>query len=358
MANKQTAFRLTKQGAGPQGILKVQNPIPKPGPHEVLVRIHAVTLNYRDVALTIGRYISMTQENFVLGSDMGGEIVAVGSSATRFKKGDRVANTVDQRDIYNRDISQMRASTLGGPLDGVLQEYRVFDERYLLSIPEHLSYEEASCFPGAGLTAWTTLFEGRQLVPGETVVSQGTGSVSIAALSLAHAAGATTIVTSSSDEKLLVPVVFSSRIGVQLAKKLGATHTINYRTTPDWDKAVNELTKGKGANHIIDNVGISEIERCFNCVAQGGVISNVGFLGGQPKVYPDVPMLCLLRGATMRGIYLGPVEENERMFRFVEQKQLRPYICKVFPFEQTVEAIQYLESGAHFGKVVVRVSSP
>ncbi|KAI0322156.1 NAD-P-binding protein [Amylostereum chailletii] len=342
MANQQTAFNLTKPGAGFQGVVKVQNPIPTPGAHEVLVRIHAVSLNFRDVALVLGTYISMNRENFALGSDMGGEVVAVGSSATQFKKGDRVTGIFDQGNIYGQSTGEL----LGGPLDGVLQEYRVFDERHLLSIPEHLSYEEASCFPIAALTAWNALFGGKQLVPGETVVCQGTGGVSIFALSLAHAAGATTIVTSSSDEKL------------ELAKKLGATHTINYRTTPDWDKAVNELTKGQGAHHIIDNVGINEIERSLNCVAQGGFITNIGFLGGQPKVYPNVPMLCLLRAASLRGIRVGSKKMFEEMFRFVEQKQLRPSIAKVFPFEQTVDALKYLESGAHFGKVVIRVSSP
>lgn len=228
MSNQQTAFRLTKPGAGFQGIVKVQGDIPTPGAHEVLVRIHAVSLNYRDIAILLGTYISMERENFVLGSDMGGEVVAVGSSATQFKKGDRVTGIFDQGNIYGDSTGEV----LGGPLEGVLQEYRVFDERHLLSIPEHLSYEEASCFPIAALTAWNALFGGKQLVPGETVVCQGTGGVSIFALSLAHAAGATvcshfkvdtpvylgrtlieqTIVTSSSDEKL------EARLSDQLSK--------------------------------------------------------------------------------------------------------------------------------------------
>ncbi|KAI0318971.1 NAD-P-binding protein [Amylostereum chailletii] len=342
MSNQQTAFHLTKQGAGFQGIVKVQDDIPTPGAHEVLVRIHAVSLNYRDITLLLGTYFPMDRENFVLGSDMGGEVIAVGPSATQFKKGDRVTGILDQGNIYGYSTDDI----LGGPLDGVLQEYRVFNELHLLGIPEHLSYEEASCFPIAAVTAWNALFCGKQLVPGETVVCQGTGGVSIFALSFAHAAGATTIVTSSSDEKL------------ELAKKLGATHAINYRTTPDWDRMVNDLTKEQGAHYIINNVGINEVERCFNCIAQGGFVTNIGALGGQPKVYPNVPMLCLLRGASLRGIRVGSKKMFEDMFRFVEQKQLRPSIAKVFPFEQTVDAIKYLESGAHFGKVVIRVSSP
>lgn len=189
MSNQQTAFRLTKPGIGTQGIVKVQTPIPTPDQHEVLVRIHAVSLNYRDVALTLGTFVPRFQENLVLGSDMGGEVVAVGPSATQFKEGDRVTGIFNQSHIYGENFDGSRI--LGGSVDGVLQEYRVFNEQHLLGIPGHLSYEEASCFPIAAVTAWNALFGGKQLVPGQTVVCQGTGGVSIFALSLAHAAGAT-----------------------------------------------------------------------------------------------------------------------------------------------------------------------
>ena len=225
-------------------------------------------------------------------------------------------------------------------------------------------YDELSTFPIAALTAWNALYGGKPLIPGQTVLLQGTGGVSMFGLLIAKAAGARTIITSSSDEKLAI------------AKEMGATHTINYKQTPEWDVEVRRLTNDVGAHHVLDNVGINEIERCFGSVAAGGTITCIGFLGGvQPKATPNVTMLALLRRASLRyddivsiwrpqniqqffrGITTGSGQQLEELLQFAEFNEIHPRIDRVFTFEEAVEAFQYLESGQHFGKVVIRVAS-
>ncbi|TFY79186.1 hypothetical protein EWM64_g4829 [Hericium alpestre] len=344
MANAQSnvAFRI-KEFTGPKGIVKVEEPISQPRAHEVLVRIHAVSLNFRDFAIPSGLYPFPIKDNVVPGSDMAGEVVSVGEGVEEFKIGDRVTANFDQTNWYGPQRNWHGA--LGAPIDGVLQQYRVFHEIGLLYVPKHLTYEEASCWPCTGVTAWNALFGSVPIVPGQTVLFQGTGGVCMTGLQLAHAMGAKTIITSSSDQKL------------ELAKKMGATHVINYKKHPDWDKVVEELTDGEGADHVFDVVGVNEIEKCFNSVKQGGVISTIGFLGGEQKTHPNVPLLALTTGAILRGINVGPKQLHEDLLRFVDTNQLRPHIDKVFPFEQTKEAIEYLSKGQHSGKIVIKVSS-
>ncbi|KAI0032645.1 NAD-P-binding protein [Vararia minispora EC-137] len=340
-----TAWRLPSGGAGISALKKVSEPRPSPLLHQYLVRVRAVSLNFRDVAIANGFYGMPVKENVVLGGDLAGEIVEAGSATTKFKVGDRVTANFFPEHYYGSLESD--PPNLGGPIDGTLQEYRVFDEMALLRAPAYLSYEELSCFPIAGVTAWNALLGGgTPLRPGQTVLFQGTGGVSIFGLQIAHAAGAKTIVTSSSDEKL------------ELAKKLGATHVINYKKTPDWDKEAKKLTKGVGAHHVIDNVGIAEIERCFGSVARGGTISNIGFLGGmkQPKAV-NTPILALMSGSQMRGVQVGSKQQYEDLLEFAEVYQIHPYIHKVFEFDQVPEAVRYLESAQHFGKIVVKVGS-
>ncbi|KAI0046943.1 NAD-P-binding protein [Auriscalpium vulgare] len=272
--------------------------------------------------------------------DLAGEVVSAGEAVTDFKKGDRVVSIFDQKHIYGIQTTIIKDS-LGGGYDGGLAEYIVLPGLSLLHIPAHLSYDEASCFPIAGVTAWNALYGGQPLIPGQTVLFQGTGGVSIFGLLIAHAAGAKTIVTPSSDEKL------------ELAKKLGVDHVINYKKTPDWDK----LTNGRGVDHIFDTVGINDIQRCYNALSRGGTISAIGFLGGKPKEYPDVFLLTLYSGSTLRGVNVGSKQLFEDLLRFFEAKELKPYIDKVFPFDEAVEALEYLQSGQHLGKVVVRVAN-
>ncbi|KAI0260676.1 NAD-P-binding protein [Gloeopeniophorella convolvens] len=326
---------------GPSALDKRTEPLPTPQAHEVLVRIRAVSLNYRDVAILRSKYGLPVKDDVVLGGDAAGEIAAVGPNAG-FNVGDRVVAIFDLKNLYGP--AKSADNCLGSFIDGTLQEYRVFSEEEVLRYPQYLSFEEASCLPIASMTAWNVFYGSNPLLPGQTVVFQGTGGVSIAGLQIADAAGAVTIVTSSSDEKL------------KLAKKLGATHTINYKKQLDWAAAVNELTHGVGADHIFDNVGLADIENCFKCIAPGGTINAIGFLGGQDvnKVV-NTPLLALARNATLRGIRVGSKQQFEDLLRFYEARQVHPYIDRLFPFDQTVQALEYLESGQHFGKIVVSI---
>ncbi|KZV63429.1 NAD-P-binding protein [Peniophora sp. CONT] len=343
MSQEQSVWRLSELGKGPTALKQHREPVPSPGSGQYLVRIHSVSLNYRDVAIANGTYgLPGIEAGIVLCADMAGEIVSAGERTSKFHSGDKVTSLFDQQHIYGPSST---GQILGGPLDGTLQEYRVFDEITLLRAPEYLSYDELSTFPIAAVTAWNALYGGKTLIPGQTVLLQGTGGVSMFGLLIAKAAGARTIITSSSDEKL------------ELATKMGATHTINYKCTPDWDAEVRKLTNGVGAHHVIDNVGINEIERCFNCVAAGGVISSIGFLGGEQKATPNVPLLALFKQATLRGIVVGSKEQFEQLLQFSDFNQIHPHIDRVFAYDQAVEALQYLESAQHFGKVVIHVTS-
>ncbi|EIM82292.1 NAD-P-binding protein [Stereum hirsutum FP-91666 SS1] len=334
----------TRRPFGNAGLHKSTSLIPTPNAYEVLVRIHAVSLNFRDTAVYNGLNLgTQMKEEPVLCSDMAGEVVEVGEGVREWRKGDRVTANFDQSNLYG--IEGRWDQHLGGPIDGVLQQYRVFHSTGLLHVPKHLSYEEAACFPCAGVTSWNALFGGGvPLKPGQTVLFKGTGGVSITGLILAHAAGAKTIITSSSDDKL------------KLAKGLGATYTINYNTHPDWDKVVLEMTDNVGAHHIFDTIGINDLDKSFACVAPGGVINSIGILGGPPTANPNVPLLALMKGAYLRGILVGSKQMHEDLLRFVEAKELKPYIHKVFPFQKAPEAFEYMAAGHHSGKIVIRVT--
>ncbi|KAI0263791.1 NAD-P-binding protein [Gloeopeniophorella convolvens] len=336
-----SVYRAKDFTSGPSALVQGTEPLPTPQAHEVLVRIRAVSLNYRDTLILRNGFGWPVKDNIVLGGDAAGEIAAVGPNAG-FNVGDRVVALFDLKNIYGP--ARSANDCLGSSIDGTLQEYRIFSEEQLLRYPQYLSFEEASCLPIAAVTAWNALFGSNPLLPGQTVVFQGTGGVSIAGLQIAHAAGAVTIVTSSSNEKL------------ELAKKLGATHTVNYKEQLDWAAAVNELTRGGGADNIFDNVGLADTENSFKCIAPGGIISAIGFLGGRNvnKVV-NVPLLSLVRIATLRGIRVGSKQQFEDLLRFYEARQVHPYIDRVFSFDQTVQALEYLESGQHFGKIVVSI---
>ncbi|KZV72655.1 NAD-P-binding protein [Peniophora sp. CONT] len=345
-SHEHTVWRLGEIGAGLTALKQHREPIPTPGPGQYLVRIHSVSLNYRDIVYANGTYAAPgLKGGIVPGSDMAGEIVSVGEHATKFKTGDRVTSIQEQANIYGLTDAE-HPQIIGGPLDGVLQEYRVFDEIALLRAPDYLTYDELSTFPIAAVTAWNAIYGGKyQLLPGETVLLQGTGGVSMFGLLIAKAAGARTIITSSSDDKL------------ELAKKMGATHTINYKRTPEWDVEVKRLTNGVGAHHIFDNVGLGEIERCFGAVAAGGVIISVGAFGGMPTAVPDITILARLKQAILRGVIVGSKQLFEQLLQFAEVNEIHPHIHRVFEFDQTIEALQYLESAQHFGKVVIHVTS-
>lgn len=251
---------------GPDGLKLVEIERPEPGPHEVLVKLHAASLNRRDLFVVQGRYgRAPLKPNLVPLSDGAGEVVMVGHGVTRVKQGQRVAGTFTQAWYGGELTEEARRTVLGGGLDGVLAEYRIFDEEGLVHVPDHLSYEEAATLPCAALTAWHALFEQKPLQPGNTVLILGTGGVAIFALQFAKLAGAVPIVISSSDEKLA------------RAKALGAAHTVNYKSVPEWGAEVRTLTGGRGVDHAFECVGsAATIRLAWTAARRGGTCTVVG----------------------------------------------------------------------------------
>jgi NADPH:quinone reductase-like Zn-dependent oxidoreductase len=318
----------------------VDRETPRPGAGEVLVRLTAASLNYRDYMVVQGAYNPKLKRPMVPLSDGTGVVEEVGSGVTRFKKGDRVAACFMQKWIDGPVNREKAVSALGGAIDGVLREFAVFSEQGLVSVPDVLANEEAAGLPCAAVTAWHALFEDTPRAPGDTVLLQGTGGVSIFALQFAKAAGLCTILISSSDEKLA------------RAKKLGADETINYKSNPKWEEKVRELTNGEGVDHVIEVGGSDTMPRSLRAVRMAGVISVIGALtGGDPTVSP-VPIL--MNSIRVLGVYVGSRAMFERMNRAIELRAIKPIIDKVFNWTEIREALHYMESQQHFGKICLR----
>ena len=291
-------------------------------------------------------------------ADMCGTVVAVGEGLeVPYGVGDRVLSVFNYTHRTGTVRETDMASGLGLPLPGVLQTFRVFPSAGLMPAPAYLTDAEACCLPIASLTAWMAINGMRPLGQpggaGEVVLLQGTGGVSVAGLQIAKASGAVAVVTSSSDAKLAQ------------AKKLGADHLINYKTTPRWADAVMSCTAGHGADIILENGGAGTLRQSFDAVAFGGIINCIGYLGGKTNSKSDddnddrtaVNVLALRRNMTLRGILNGPRDRYEEMLAFYEQHKIRPVVHSVFGFDESKEALQYLYSGQHFGKVVIQVSA-
>lgn len=325
---------------GVDSLVVSERPDPKPGPGQVVVRTRAVSLNFRDLLVVKGEYNRKMPLPMIPCSDCAGDVTAIGDGVTRIKVGDRVAGIFMQSWIEG-EVSESKArSALGGAIGGVLSEYVLLHQEGVVPIPAHLSFEEAATLPCAAVTAWHALFVKGGVKPGDTVVTLGSGGVSLFALQLSKLAGARVISTSSSDEKL-------ARL-----RSLGASDGINYKTTPDWDKRVRELT-GVGADQIIEVGGAATLPKSLKAVRAGGTISLIGNVSGNGDVNP-VPLL--MKSARMQGIFVGSRDMFEAMNRAIAFHELRPVIDRVFPFEQTREAMHYMETGAHFGKIVIKVS--
>jgi NADPH:quinone reductase-like Zn-dependent oxidoreductase len=311
-----------------------------PGHGQVLVRIKATSLNYRDLmTVKYGASRNLRLPLIPL-SDGAGEVIAIGEGVTRVKPGDRVMGIFMQTWLAGKPTRENARSALGGDLDGVLAEQVVFHEDGLVHIPAYLSYEEAATLPCAAVTAWHALVTQGEMTAGDTILVLGTGGVAIFALQFAVAAGAQVIITSSSDAKL------------ERARQLGAAQTINYRTTPDWDKRVLEVMHGVGVDQVVEVGGPGTLEKSMRAVRIGGTISLIGILTGSGTVDP---MLLLRKNARLQGIYVGSRAMFDAMNRALTINQLRPVIDKVFPFEETRVALKYMESAAHFGKIVITV---
>jgi NADPH:quinone reductase-like Zn-dependent oxidoreductase len=334
-------YEIQKYG-GPDGLKLVDRPLAEPGDRDVVVRIKAASLNYRDLVVLRGKYDRNPVEGRVPLSDGAGEVAAVGAAVTKFKVGDRVAGCFFQGWPAGRFESEMHRTALGGAIDGVLAEQVRFHEEGLVHLPGNYSFAEGATLPCAAVTAWQALIVRGQLVPGETVLLLGTGGVSIFGLQIAKSAGAKVIITSSSDEKL------------ERARKLGADEVINYKTTPEWGKAAASLAGHDGVDHVIEVGGAGTFLQSVRACGFGGKIGLIGILSGleaKTELFPIVH-----KSASVFGIYVGSREMFVGMNRAFEQSELRPVIDKVFSFAAAAEAYEYMASGSHFGKVVIQVA--
>ncbi|KAL7794248.1 hypothetical protein V8C37DRAFT_376990, partial [Trichoderma ceciliae] len=381
--NKQWVSRL--DGVDKLELMEAEVPVPREG--EVLVKIHAVCLNYRDIEVCSGEYNHhQSPTDSVVGivpcSDMCGTVVE--SKSPLLSSGIRVMSVFLQTHLSGALKQSDVESGLGWPLPGVLTEYRCFDARALVKAPKYMTNEEASCLPISSVTAWMALNWMRPIGKAfqelemygedndkedkkedekeETVLLQGTGGVSIAGLQIAKAAGLQTIITSSSDEKL------------ERAKALGADHTINYRTYWEWQDGVMEATDGNGADYILEVGGAKTLRKSFASVAFGGTISCIGYVSGKEDDNTgddggngddkdkasgwnrlNVNVLALRKNVTLKGLVNGGKDRFEEMVRFYEEKEIRPVVCKVFAMGEAKEAMEYVKDRKHFGKVVIRV---
>lgn len=329
---------------GIDALAVVERPIPAPAAGQVLVQMRAIALNYRDVLVTHGIGTWRAAERRVIASDGVGIVVAVGDGVVRVAPGDRVAGIFYPRWIDGDPSPAKLGSPLGGAAaDGVLAEYVVFDAESVVRVPAFLSDIEAATLPCAALTAWHAIAERHHVRPGETVLIQGTGGVSLFALQFARLRGAEVIVTSSSDEKL------------ERALALGATHGINYRATPAWETSVLELTAGHGVAHVVEVVGASNLNRSMDALRMNGTVSVVGLLAGTSGAVDTYRFA--LKNARIHGIEVGSRAMFEAMNAAIATHALHPVVDRTFAFDEAQAALRYVEAGAHFGKVLVVVPS-
>ena len=323
------------------GLALVDIPDPTPAPGQVLIRVHAVSLNYRDLMIALGKYGGTTSPSLVPLSDGAGEVVGVGAGVTRVQVGDRVAGIFFQTWLDGGIRAAYHASALGGAVNGMLAEYVTLSEEGVVKLPDYLTYEEGASLPCAAVTAWNGLVEQGRLTAGETVLLLGTGGVSMFALQIAKAHGARVILTSSSDEKLA------------RARALGADDTINYRMTPDWDKAVWALTGKLGVDHLVEVGGPGTLAKSLQATRHGGHIAQIGVLSAVEAKISPMPILG--KSLHVNGIYVGSRAMFERLLSALTVGQIHPVIDRTFAFDEVRAAYAYLQSGAHFGKIVVTI---
>jgi NADPH:quinone reductase-like Zn-dependent oxidoreductase len=318
----------------------LDEPEPEPGPGEVLVRVHAVSLNYRDLMMVKGFYNPRLALPRIPLSDGAGEVVAVGTGVTRFVPGDRVAAIFMQNWLDGAPSAAKYKGALGGDIDGMMRQYAVLPEQGLVPVPAYLSYEQAATLPCAAVTAWNALLAAGPK-SGDTVLIQGTGGVSIFALQFAKALGARVLGTSSSDEKLA------------RAKTLGLDEGVNYRAEPEWAGWALEQTGGEGVDLVVEVGGAGTFSQSLKAVRIGGTVAQIGVLSqsNEPVAVP----LILRKQIHVRGIYVGSRVHFEAMNRALTQTRLMPVIDHVYPLEQARTAFETMESGSHFGKIVVRM---
>ncbi len=318
-----------------------ERPRPQPGPGEVLLRMHAASLNYRDLLVPQRGYGAATGTlPLIPVSDGVGEVVALGDGVRRVALGERVCPLFMQGWVGGPATAERLAATLGGPLDGVMSEYMLVDEQGVAHVPEHLGDAEAATLPCAALTAWSAIVTEGRVKAGDRVLIQGTGGVSLFALQFARLAGAHVIVTSSADDKL------------ERALGLGADEAVNYRSTPEWGKAVKAMSGGDGVDHIVEVGGGGTLPQSLRAIRAGGTISVIGVLSGA-TVQARLGLI-VTRQVRLQGITVGSRDGFEAMTRAIDTHRLRPVIDRIFAFEDLHPALEHLRSGAHFGKVCIR----
>src|SRR5271156_2507548 len=318
-----------------------ERPTPEPGAGEVLVRLRAVSLNYRDLLVVQGKYNPRMKLPRVPVSDGAGEVAVVGEGVTAWKAGDRVVIPFMPGWREGPLSAAAVATALGGDVDGLLRELAVIPASALLPMPPHLSFEQAATLPCAGVTAWNGLFVAGNLQPGQTLLLQGTGGVSLFGLQFGKLAGATIILISSSDDKL------------KRARAMGAHHTINYRTEPEWAKRVLEITNGRGVDLTLEVGGAGTLPKTLRATGYAGHVSLIGVLSG---IAGEIQIGHILHKAlTVRGIYVGSRTMFKAMNDAITQHRLEPVIDRVFSFDESPDAFRHLESAQHFGKIVIRM---
>ena len=324
------------------GLASHDEPLPTPGRHDVLIRIHAASLNYRDQAILDGKFGGSTLKNGVPLSDGAGEVVAIGDGVTRAKPGDRVTAGCNPHWIGGPPMPAYRLDSIGITRDGMLAEHILLHENAIVQLPAYMSFIEAASLPCAGVTAWTALNLSSPLQPGQTVLVQGTGGVALFSLQVARMFGARVLAITSTDEK------------ADQLKELGAEAVVNYRTFPDWDREILTLTEGRGVDKVVDIAGEKTIVKSAASTRIGGDIAVVGFTSGFGGGLPPIDILS--RSLTLAGTAIGPRTHFESLVAAMAQHEIRPVIDSVFPFAEYREAYRRIESRKHIGKVVIKVS--
>ncbi|KAI0517807.1 hypothetical protein F5B22DRAFT_101093 [Xylaria bambusicola] len=345
MAQPTTQKQWTVTGAG-KGLDTLQfgdAEVPTVGDNDVLVKLHAASLNYRDLIIPRGQYPFPTKFPVVPASDGAGEVVEVGSKVSLWKKGDRVVTLFNQGHQYGNVTIAASSTGVGGVVDGTLRQYASFNETGLVRAPKNLSYAEAATLTCAGLTSWNALYGLKAIKAGETVLVQGTGGVSLFALQFAKAAGAKVIATTSSKEK------------EDIVKKLGADHVLNYNEDKNWGSTARKLTNGVGVDLVIEVGGAGTMAQSLAAIKYEGTIAIIGFLGGA-KVENSL-LECLTHLCTARGVYVGSRQQMEDMVAAIEANDIHPYVdSKAFSLEQAKEAYEYQWAKGHVGKISIKIT--
>jgi NADPH:quinone reductase-like Zn-dependent oxidoreductase len=331
-----------QETSGVSGLRLVEKPMPSAGPGEVLVRIRAVTLNYRDILTIKGGYGSRQKHPLIPLSDGAGTVEAVGSGVRAFKPGDRVIGSFFESWHGGAPASHKFSRALGGSVDGVLAEYRTFPQETLVSTPNHLSDAEAASLPCAALTAWSAVVQLGQIKPGDVVLTQGTGGVSLFALQFAKLCGARVIATSSSDEK------------IEKLNKLGANETINYVSSPEWGKSARKLTGDRGVDLVVEVGGIGTLNESIRSTRIGGSIALIGVVAGPAHGEVRLPLI-VMQQQRIQGVTVGSTEELQSMVRAIDAHKMHPVVDRIFSFEEVKEAFEHMSARKHFGKVAISI---